>query len=220
MILASHVIRGMALPPSDFFTEVLEYYGLQPHNIGPNNILVVAAFEALFEGYLGVRPSLDFFRYFFHVRRQTRPDDGGLTTCGSVSFNCRWSRSWYPQVPCPDSIRGWTSTFFYCKDVLAPGKTVGIPPFVNAPPMPRLSWREEAVGKLTDDLRLVFRRIEFLTSAVPRLDGVDIVLCWLTRQIRPLRYCSRRMCEYTSDVMDPLRVCKNDISDEDVQMHL
>ena len=52
VILISHLLRGMTLPPSTFFSSVLEYYGLQPHNIAPNSILVLAGFQALFEGYL------------------------------------------------------------------------------------------------------------------------------------------------------------------------
>ena len=38
VILTSHLVRGMALPPSAFFSEVLDHYGLQPHNIAPNSI--------------------------------------------------------------------------------------------------------------------------------------------------------------------------------------
>ena len=49
VILISHLLRGMTLPPSAFFSSVLEYYGLQPHNIAPNSILVLAGFQALFE---------------------------------------------------------------------------------------------------------------------------------------------------------------------------
>ena len=60
VILASHLLHGMALPPSEFFCEVLDYYGLQPHNIVPSSVLVLAGFQALFEGYLGLRPRLDF----------------------------------------------------------------------------------------------------------------------------------------------------------------
>ena len=44
VILVSHLLRGMTLPPSTFFSSVLEYYGLQPHNIAPNSILVLAGF--------------------------------------------------------------------------------------------------------------------------------------------------------------------------------
>ena len=44
VILVSHLLRGMTLPPSAFFSSVLEYYGLQPHNIAPNSILVLAGF--------------------------------------------------------------------------------------------------------------------------------------------------------------------------------
>ena len=164
VILTSHLVRGMALPPSAFFSEVLDHYGLQPHNIAPNSILVLAGFTALFEGYLGIRPSLDFFRYCFRCRRQTVPD-GGLATCGSVTFNCRQGRQWYPKIPYLESVKGWTSTFFYCQDMAAPGRQVGIPAFVNAPPMPRPCW-DEAVPKLTEELRLFQRRIEFLTRTM------------------------------------------------------
>ena len=44
VILVSHLLRGMTLPPSAFFSSVLEYCGLQPHNIAPNSILVLAGF--------------------------------------------------------------------------------------------------------------------------------------------------------------------------------
>jgi hypothetical protein len=32
------VERGFSLPPSDFFSEILKEYNLQPHNISPNSI--------------------------------------------------------------------------------------------------------------------------------------------------------------------------------------
>src|SRR5664279_1353095 len=71
VILASHLARGLGLPPSDFFCEVLNEYGLQPHNLTPNIVLYIAGFEALFEGYLGIAPRMDFFKYYFYIKRQT-----------------------------------------------------------------------------------------------------------------------------------------------------
>ena len=61
VILVSHLLRGMKLPPSAFFSAILEYYGLQLHNIAPNSILVLAGFQALFEGYLGRAPTVEHF---------------------------------------------------------------------------------------------------------------------------------------------------------------
>ena len=92
----------MVLPPSSFFVSVLYYYGLQPHNLGPKNIFYLAAFQDLFEGYLGITPSLDFFKYCFHCKRQTEGDE--LLTLGTVSLNLRRNRPWYPKVPKVDSV--------------------------------------------------------------------------------------------------------------------
>ena len=88
VILVSHLLRGMTIPPSAFFFAVLEYYGLQPHNIAPNSILVLAGVQALFEGYLGIAPTVDHFKHYFLCRRQTVAS-GTMVTCGSVTFNCR-----------------------------------------------------------------------------------------------------------------------------------
>ena len=71
VMLTSHLLRGMTLPPSAFFSAILDHYGLQPHNIAPNSILVLAGFQALFEGYLGIVPTVEAFKYCFICRRQT-----------------------------------------------------------------------------------------------------------------------------------------------------
>ena len=88
VILASHNLRGMSLPFSAFFLAVLSFYGLQPHNIAPNSILVLAGFQALCDDYLGIIASVELFQYCFLCRRQT-VSGGTLATCGSVTFNCR-----------------------------------------------------------------------------------------------------------------------------------
>ena len=121
VMLVSHIIRGLGIPPSVFCLEVLDYYGLQPHNLSPNSLLYIAGFQALFEGYLGMSPSLDFFKYCFHVRRQTVGKKRKLVVCGTVRFNLHRNRGWYPKVPKIDSVKGWTGIYFYCKDIPIPG---------------------------------------------------------------------------------------------------
>ena len=175
VILVSHLLRGLSLPPSEFFVSVLDYYGLQPHNLGPSSILYLAGFQALFEGYLGIAPSLEFFKYCFHCKRQT--EDKELLVVGTVSLNLRKDRSWYPKAPKIDSVKGWTGTFFYCKDVAPADKTIGIPAFTNSAAQSRSSWDEKPLKVLPTDLRLIQRRIEFLTKhAVPKLTGTDTII--------------------------------------------
>jgi hypothetical protein len=61
MMLKSHVERGLSMPPSSFFTNLLKFYGLQLHHIAPNSLVSVAGYAALCEGFLGIRPRVDLF---------------------------------------------------------------------------------------------------------------------------------------------------------------
>ncbi|KAK1647974.1 hypothetical protein QYE76_065779 [Lolium multiflorum] len=54
--------RGFSMPPSDFFTEILQAYQLQPHNISPNSILAISNHVTLCEGHLRVTPDLQLFQ--------------------------------------------------------------------------------------------------------------------------------------------------------------
>ncbi|KAK1628811.1 hypothetical protein QYE76_003126 [Lolium multiflorum] len=53
--------RGFSLPPSDFFSEILKTYELQPHHIAPNSILAISNHVALCEGHLRIAPDLPLF---------------------------------------------------------------------------------------------------------------------------------------------------------------
>ena len=109
-----------------------------------------------------MKPDLQFFKYCFHVHWQTT-FDGDVATCGAIKFYHRQhTREWYPRIPYLDCNRRWTSTFFYCRDVPAAEDGIDILVFVNSPPTPRDSWDEKA-AMLPDCLRLIQRRIEFLT---------------------------------------------------------
>ena len=122
-----------------------------------------------------------------------------MAICGSVTFNCRQG-DWYPKIPYNDSVKYWTSSFFYCRDLPAPGKAVGIPPFVNSPPTYQTFWTEKPAAPSTE-VKTALRRIEFLAKTMepPLLDGVDTLLCWLRRKIMPLRHRAHKMCEYQAD---------------------
>jgi hypothetical protein len=56
VMLKSHMERGLSMPPSSFFMNLLKFYGLQLHHIAPNSLVSMAGYAALCEGFLGIHP--------------------------------------------------------------------------------------------------------------------------------------------------------------------
>jgi hypothetical protein len=50
------VERGFALPATNFFQDFLDTYGLQPHHLLANVVMILSAFAAFYEGYAGIEP--------------------------------------------------------------------------------------------------------------------------------------------------------------------
>ena len=65
VVFTSHFARGFGLPASTFLRSFLDYYHLQLHHLGANAIMLLAAFATFCEGYLGVRPSIGLWVWFF-----------------------------------------------------------------------------------------------------------------------------------------------------------
>ena len=57
------VERGFSFPPSDFFSEILKAYELQPNHIAPNSILASSNHATLCEGHLRITLDLPLFQY-------------------------------------------------------------------------------------------------------------------------------------------------------------
>lgn len=58
---------GFSSLPHDFLRELLHYYKVELHHLNPSSIQHMAAFMALCEGYLGIKPHFNLWRYFFKV---------------------------------------------------------------------------------------------------------------------------------------------------------
>ena len=76
MFLA-HFQRGFGLPVSDFFSQFLVRFGLQPHHIQPNAILHLSCLVSLAEGYLGLWPTVDLWAKYYQFRAVTLPTPVG-----------------------------------------------------------------------------------------------------------------------------------------------
>ena len=71
-VFRSHCLRGLGLPASGFFRAFLEFYGLQPHHLTPNTVVLLSAFVALCEGFLGVLPTIELWGEFFYSKLDTQ----------------------------------------------------------------------------------------------------------------------------------------------------
>ena len=61
VVFRSHCLHGLGLSASGFFRAFLEFYGLQPHHLTPNTVVLLSAFVALCEGFLGVLPTIELW---------------------------------------------------------------------------------------------------------------------------------------------------------------
>lgn len=96
------VERGLSRPRSDFFFEVLEKYGLQPHNSCLNAYTILSNFVTLCEGHLGLRPDFRLFKYFYQIKKETK--DKVMLNYRSVTFVLR-TRRVFPPMSSHESVR-------------------------------------------------------------------------------------------------------------------
>ncbi|KAE8768458.1 hypothetical protein D1007_60069 [Hordeum vulgare] len=71
VVFDEHFYRGFGLPASPFFSDWLNFFGLQPHHLAPDAILQLSAFVILCEGFLGIEPRLDLWRSLFFFKQQS-----------------------------------------------------------------------------------------------------------------------------------------------------
>ena len=59
--------RGLTTPAHKFLRALLHYYKIKLQHLNPNRIQHMATFVTLCEGFLGIIPFFDLWRYFFAV---------------------------------------------------------------------------------------------------------------------------------------------------------
>jgi hypothetical protein len=69
------VERGLALPTSNFFKGLLEYYGIEYLNLNPNGVFHTSVFVHFCKAFLGIKPHWVLFRKLFHVKPQPSAND-------------------------------------------------------------------------------------------------------------------------------------------------
>nr|BAD10280.1 erythrocyte binding protein-like [Oryza sativa Japonica Group] len=203
----SFAMAGLVPPFSSFFMDVLELYDLQMAHLTPNAVMTLAIFAHLCEMFIGVRPSLRLFRWFFTVQPVSPP---------SVVGGCYFQ----PQGPVlnryiPCVLRkkwdDWKSDWFYTP--LADEARLRLP---SQPPAQASSWR--APVDLGDGYDAVLDRLAGLRSQ--GLTGAMVYGDYLRRRIAPLQRRARGAWEYTGseDYMRTHQGVKWDWVPEDFKM--
>ena len=115
----------------------------------------------------------------------------------------------------PDSVRGWQSTWFYCKDQSTPGQSTGLPPFtmdrVEKPSPLKVLPEEKAHVKL-----LVDRVVQLIRDGVT---GMDLLEVFLQRRIQPLQARDHPMWMY-SGLEDSTRIHPEEVDDDTLEKWL
>src|SRR3954462_4297793 len=215
--LKAQLVHGVSLPISHFFLSVLNHYKVQPHNLSPNSILVLSNFAALCEGYLGIRPRLDLFVYFFTVKREAGHSKEERRNCGTISFKIRPGRR-FPDIVGHESYKNWQRTYFYGPDIPLAGREVTYPDFADGAAAEVSTWRSHASLPSYLDASRAIRRIEWFLET--GLTGLDLAMCWFIRRIQPLQHRAKFMHEYTSDRRDTLRISEDNFSSDSIKFRL
>jgi hypothetical protein len=84
VVFYDHFPRGFTLPVSSFLRRFLDHFRLQPHHIGANTMMTLAAFATLCEAYLGIWPNVELFRRLIYFKTQTV--ETVPVICGTASF--------------------------------------------------------------------------------------------------------------------------------------
>jgi hypothetical protein len=84
VVFVAHFERGFALPASDFFQDVLDYYGLQPHHLPANVVMILSAFAAFCEGFASIEAFVHAWAKYFQLRKQSaqEPKDKNAPDAG------------------------------------------------------------------------------------------------------------------------------------------
>jgi hypothetical protein len=111
-MFARFVERGLALPASNFFKGLLEYYGIEYLNLNPNGIFYTHVFVHFCEAFLGIKPHWVLFRKFFRVKPQPSANDPRVV--GGADIQMREDATeQYLAYKLIDSNQDWKSKWFY-----------------------------------------------------------------------------------------------------------
>ncbi|KAK1683294.1 hypothetical protein QYE76_044142 [Lolium multiflorum] len=107
VLFLSFLDRGLALPSSDFFRQLLSFYNIKVSDLGPHSVQQIALFVALCECYLACPPYFPLWVSIFHGRAtRVSKVDQSLIPNGGITFQYTPpAKSPFPNTPEPSVPR-------------------------------------------------------------------------------------------------------------------
>jgi hypothetical protein len=199
--------RGLALPVSNFFKGLLEYYGIEYLNLNPNGIFHTSVFVHFCEAFLGIKPHWVLFRKFFRVKPQTSANDPRVV--GGTGIQMREDAAeQYLAYKLIDSNQDWKSKWFYVTS--------------HHPELPKPSgkqlkhrpwWNSEPTMQEGIQLPELLAKIKALREAGLRAEHV--AFSFLKRRVQLLMARDTLRYQYTGEG-DSSRVPGSEIDDDDI----
>jgi hypothetical protein len=209
VVFYNHFPWGFALPTCSFLRQFLDHFHLQPHHLGANVMMTLAAFAALCEVYLGICSKVELFCQLIYFKTQTA--DTIPVVCRTASFYARKTTD-FPGLKGKESYKKWQRSFFYVKNLKEGADHINLPPFdTNGPE--RDSW-SAPLPRATPDVEKILQRI----SAMQKEGGLkphDLLLAFLVARVSPLQCRSHKMC-FLGSARDPTRHSSKELSATEV----
>ena len=112
--LVPYLIRGLGFPIHPFLRGLLEFYGLQLHNLTPASILHIAGFVALCELFLGCEAHFSLWKKLFCL--VPRSQKGSIYQVGGAGV-WRIAGTRYLSGTPKKMSEDWPSEWFYIEDI-------------------------------------------------------------------------------------------------------
>jgi hypothetical protein len=144
-------------------------------------MMILAAFAALCETYLGIWPNVELFRRLIYFKTQTA---GTIpVVCGTASFYARKTAD-FPGLKGKESCKKWKHSFFYVKNLKEGADYINLPPFDASGPGDRDSW-SAPLPRPSPDMTKILQRITALQKD-GGLKPSDLLLAFLDALVSPL----------------------------------
>jgi hypothetical protein len=201
------VERGLALPASDFFKGLLEYYGVEYLNLNPNSIFHTAVFVHFCEAFLGIKPHWILFRKFFWVKPQPSASNPRVVRGAGIQMREDVAEQ-YLEYKLNDSNADWKARWFYITN-----HHPGLPKPIGRQPRHCDWWNSKPTMQEGIQLPELLARIKVLREAGLRAEYV--AFSFMKRRVQLLMARDTLGFEYTGDD-DTSRMPGGEVDDDDI----
>jgi hypothetical protein len=201
------VERGLALPASNFFKGLLEYYGIEYLNLNHNGIFHTSVFVHFCEAFLGIKPHWVLFRKFFRVKPQPSANDP-LSSRRGRHPDARGYRGAVPGVQVDRLQPGLKSKWFYVTN-----HHLELPKPSGKRPKHRPWWNTEPTMQEGIQLPELLAKIKALREVGLRAEHV--AFSFMKRRVQPLMARDTLGYKYTGEG-DSSRMPGGEIDDDDI----